>query len=429
VKPARQAGGGEEPTMTEQAGGAAERDLVGAGIVDYEPRVDIARLKRERLERLQAEIGRAELGAALLYDPINIRYATGTRDSSTGYGLRFYYRYALVPREGRVILFGSLPDTLAADPLIDVRGAVTWDYFPCGTHVEEAAGRWAAGLVAALEERGLARERLGIDRLDFSGFEALRTRGIRLADARVPVEKARAIKTEDELTLIRQACAVADVGIAAVREAIRPGVTENELWAIFTATNIRLGGEHTDGRLLCAGGHTNPWYQGASDRMVRDGELVAFDTDMAGPLGYFADVSRTYLCGDRPPTAEQRERYAFAYGFLQEAIPLFRPGMSFPEIAAQAPPVPDKFKANRYVVLAHGAGMSDEWPAISFPDVSWSGFGNDADVLRENMVICVEALVGTEHGRENVKLEEQLIVTARGPEVISFAPHDGRLGG
>ena len=289
--------------MTTETRGLPQRDLVGQQIVDYEPRVDIARLKRERLARLQAQIGKADLGAILLYDPLNIRYATGTRDSSPVYGLRLYYRYALVPREGRVILFGSLPDTLAGDPTLDVRSALTWDFFACGRHVEEAARRWAAHLKAALEERGLAGERLGIDRLDFVGFEALRTHQIRLADARVPVEQARAVKTQDELTLIRQACAVADVGICAIRDAIRPGVTENELWAVFTSTNLRLGGEHTDGRLLCAGGHTHPWYQGASDRLVRDGELVAFDTDMAGPLGYFADVSRTYLCGDRRPTA------------------------------------------------------------------------------------------------------------------------------
>lgn len=415
--------------MTTETTGAHQRDLVGREIVDYEPRVDIARLRRERLARLQTEIGKADLGAVLLYDPVNIRYATGTRDSSPVYGLRLYYRYALVPREGRVILFGSLPDTLAADPTLDVRSALTWDFFPCGRHVEDAARRWAAQLQAALEERGLTRERLGVDRLDFVGFEALRTREIRLADARVPVEKARAIKTPDELTLIRQACAVADVGICAVRDAIRPGVTENELWAIFTATNIRLGGEHTDGRLLAAGGHTHPWYQAASDRLVRDGELVAFDTDMAGPLGYFADVSRTYLCGDRRPTAEQRELYEFAYRFIQESLPLFRPGMSFPEIAEQAPPFPEEFQANRYVVLAHGAGMSDEWPAIYFPDVSWSGFGNDPERLEENMVICVEALVARENGRESVKLEEQLIVTARGPDVISCAPFDWRFVG
>jgi Xaa-Pro aminopeptidase len=415
--------------MAAEPRGVHQLDLVGQQIVDYEQRVEISRLKRERLARLQAQIGKADLGAVLLYDPINIRYATGLRDSSTGYGLRFYYRYALVPREGRVILFAGLADTVVGDPAIDVRAALTWDFFPCGRNVEDAARRWAADLRATLDELGLSRERLGIDRLDLVGVEALRWQQLRLADARVPVEKARAIKTHDEITLIRQACAVADVGICAIRDAIRPGVTENELWAIFTATNIRLGGEYTDGRLLTAGSHTNPWYQAASDRMVQDGELVAFDTDMAGPMGYFADVCRTYLCGQRRPTAKQRELYEFAHRFIQESLPLFRPGISFPEIAAKAPAVPEKYKASRYPVLAHGAGMSDEWPAIYFPDVSWSGFGNDPDLIQENMVICVEALVGQEDWPESVKLEEQLIVTARGPEVISRAPYDWRFVG
>jgi Xaa-Pro aminopeptidase len=295
--------------------------------------------------------------------------------------------------------------------------------------VDEAAHRWAGELRAVVDELGLGRERLGIDRLDFIGFEALRARQLRLADARVPVERARAVKTPDELVLMRQACAVADVAIGALRDAIRPGVTENELWAVVVGTNIRLGGEHTDGRLLAAGRHTNPWYQAASDRLVRDGELVAFDTDMAGPLGYFADVSRTYLCGDRRPTAAQRELYEFAYRFVQESIPLFRVGAGFAEIADKAPAFPDKYKANRYVVLAHGAGMSDEWPAVYFPDMSWSGYGNDPEVLEENMVMCVEALVAEEGRGESVKIEEQLIVTARGPEVISLAPHDWRLVG
>ena len=371
---------------------------------------------------------RADLGAVLLYDPHNIRYATATRDGSAGYGLRFHHRYALVPGEGRVLLFGSLPET-GGDLTLEVRPARTWDFFPCGSHVEEAARQWAADLGAALGDLGLRGQRLGIDRLDFTGFEALRREGHRLADARVPIERARAIKTADELALIRQACAVADTAISEVRQAIRPGRTESELWAIFTATNLRLGGEHSDGRLLTAGRHTNPWYQGATDRLVRDGELVAFDTDMAGPLGYFADVSRTYLCGDRRPTSQQREQYEFAYRFLQETIPLMRSGQSFPEIAARAPAFPERYRANRYVVLAHGAGMSDEWPAIYFPDVSWSGFGNDDDVIREGMVLCVEALVAPAGTGESVKLEDEIIVTADGPEIVSRAAFDWRFVG
>jgi Xaa-Pro dipeptidase len=215
---------------------------VGRESVDYEERVDITRLKHERLAKLRAELGRADLGGVLLYDPVNIRYATGLRDSCAGYGMRFYYRYAFVPREGRALLFGGLGDTLAGDDGLEVRDGQSWDYFTAGRRVDEAVGRWAAELAAVLRERGLGGERVGIDRLDYAGFSALQGQGIELGDARVPIERARAIKTADELTLLRQACAVADVAICAVRDAIRPGVTENELWGIFTGTNIRLGG-------------------------------------------------------------------------------------------------------------------------------------------------------------------------------------------
>ena len=194
----------------------------------------------------------------------------------------------------------------------------------------------------------------------------------------------------------------------------------------MSGANFRYGGEHMDARLLSAGGNTNPWYREASDRIVREGDLVAFDTDMAGPMGYFADVSRTYLCGDKP-TAEQKEAYKVAYDMIQQSLPLFRPGMTFKEIAEKAPPYPEEYKANRYVVLAHGVGMADEWPAIYFVDKSWIGMGNYDGQLEENMVMSVESYAGKEGTREGVKLEEEVIICADGPEIISLAAQDWRL--
>ena len=159
--------------MSTDCGGGSGQDLVGGAIVDYETRVDVARLKRERLARLRREMRVADLAAVLLYDPVNIRYATGSRDGSAGFGLRFYHRYALVPHDGRVILFGSLPELAGEETGIEVRTARTWDFFPCGSHVEEAALRWAAEVTAVLDEWGVRGERVGIDRLDFVGFDAL----------------------------------------------------------------------------------------------------------------------------------------------------------------------------------------------------------------------------------------------------------------
>ena len=414
--------------MGSQVKGLGSRDLVGQNVVDFDERVDIARLRRDRVEKLQAEIARLDLGGLLLLDPLNLRYATGTRYSPV-VNMRWRGKHVLIPREGTPVYFGGED----ADPPV-VSGEfpnkrfTTTEFWTTGTFQVDANRDWAVSIKATLGELGIDGERLGVDRLDAAGFLALLEEGIKVVDGGEAVSMARVIKTEDELALIRQACAIADVALAEVQQAIKPGVTENELFAIMTYTNLRYGGEYMDCKLLAAGGNTNPWLlRESSERIVRPGDLVAIDTDMAGPMGYFADISRTYLCGDGPPNEEQKEAYDLAYDFIQRSLDLFRPGVTFQEFAEAVPPFPDIYKANRYVVIAHGVGMSDEWPAIYWPDSGWSGYGNYDGEFKENMVMTMEASFGREGGREQVKLEEQLIVTANGPEVISQAPYDWRF--
>ncbi|MFQ5873374.1 MAG: M24 family metallopeptidase, partial [Dehalococcoidia bacterium] len=395
---------------------AHERDLVGRHVVDFDERVDVPRLKRERLARVQAEIAKADLGGILLYDPVNIRYATGTRNSGV-FALRALRRHALIPREGTPILFDELSPKASDESAMPRKEQHFWEFFPCGISGQEAVVRWAVNMKGVLCELGIEEERLGIDHLDAMGFEAAKAQGIRLVDGRIPMERARSIKTVDELTLMRQAAAVADVAICEVRDAIRPGVTEDELYSVLAAANHRYGGEHTDGKLLRIGGNTNPWFSDSSDRMARPGDLVAFDIDMAGPMGYFLCVSRTYLCGDGKPSAEQREAYKVAYDFIYETLPLLRPGMAFQEIAERAYAVPEEYKAQRYSLMGHGAGMSDEWPALLHADWKRSGCGNDPGCLEENMVMVLEAYAGKVGGHEGVKLGEQMIITKDGPEI------------
>jgi Xaa-Pro aminopeptidase len=415
-----------------------DRDLVGASIVEYEDRLDVSRLRRERTTRLQGQLKKADLGAVLLFDPVNVGYATRMYPHH-GITNRFYLNYALVPREGKTILFDTLIpehyDLSPADGSFEVRDGLTWDYYPCGEHVRDAARMWAAGVADAMKELGVEGERLGIDRLDFTGMEALREQALVLTDARVPVEQARRIKTQDEIVLIRQACAIGDIAVCAVRDAIRPGVSENELFAIMTYTNLKHGGDHMDCRYLTAGGNTNPWYRGSSDRLVRAGDLVGIDTDLAGPMSYFCDISRTYLCGDTKPTADQLEAYGIAYDFLVGSIPLFRPGVTFDELAESVPKFPAEYVRGRYTAIAHGAGMGDEWPSIYFTDMADTPYGfaagpcisNDAEQLQPGMILCVEALARKADGRESVKLEEQILITEAEPEVLSLAPHEERL--
>ncbi len=144
---------------------------------------------------------------------------------------------------------------------------------------------------------GAGAHRLAVDRTDVHGMEALRDEGFELVEGQRLLELARSVKCPEEIDCMRDSLAVADIAMSRMREALRPGVTENELWAELHHANIAHGGEWIETRLLSSGPRTNPWFQESSDRRIESGELVSFDTDMIGPYGYCADVSRTFLCG------------------------------------------------------------------------------------------------------------------------------------
>ena len=132
--------------------------------------------------------------------------------------------------------------------------------------------------------------------------QALLQRGIEVLDGVMIAEDARVIKSDDEIDCIRWAIAVAELGIAKMKEALRPGVTELQLWGLLNYTNLANAGAWHDGRMLASGDRINPWLQEASTREIQSGDMVGFDTDMIGPNGYFADISRTFHCGPALPT-------------------------------------------------------------------------------------------------------------------------------
>ena len=405
------------------------RDLLGTHVVDYDEVVDVKRLREERLNRLQTQIHNHDLGGLILFNPLNVRYAIGVRANEM-FSLLFKIGYhVLVPREGTPILFRSTGfEPPVIEGTIETRRMHTFEFWEAGDFTYAATLKWAKAIKEALKDKGIAKERIGMDAVDPSTLHALEQQGIRITDALKPMALSRAVKTIDEIALIRQACAVADVACWEVKQALKPGITENELFAVLSHANLKNNGERIDCKLLAAGGNTFNWVKRtATSRMIRPGDLLTFDTDLAGPLGYFGDQSRSYLCGNGKPNAEQLEAYKLAYDWLNKSIPVFQKGATFHEIAQNVPPVPDRYKTNRYPVLAHGAGMCDEWPAIYFPDVSDTGFGNYPGQLEENMVICVESSFGCDGGREQVKLEEQLLITANGPEVLTRGPYDWRF--
>lgn len=241
------------------------------------------------------------------------------------------------------------------------------------------------------------------------------------------MERARAIKSEAELACIRASVQATERGVARLERAIRPGATEAEVWADLHAANIAQDGDYVETRLFNSGSRTNPWFQEASTRVLEDGDLVALDTDVVGPYGYYSDFSRTFLCGDGKPSAEKQELYRLAHEQIQHDIDLLQPGASFREVAEKAWAIPDRFRADRYFGLTHGCGMTGEYPYIlhlqDFEDVGYDG------VIQPNMTLCIESYLGPDGGREGVKLEEQVLVTETGVERLSTYPYDARLLG
>ena len=180
---------------------------------------------------------------------------------------------------------------------------------------------------------GKNEKRLGVDTANILVFDALAKEGIEVGYANAAMEHARSIKSDDEIRAMRASLAVCERGMRRMHDALRPGITEVELWSLLHAENIAGGGEWIECRLLASGPRTNPWFQEASFRPIENGDLVSYDTDMVGPFGYCADLSRALVCGDKPPTAAQKEAYRIAYDKIHFNIDLLRPGMRFEEFA------------------------------------------------------------------------------------------------
>jgi Xaa-Pro aminopeptidase len=191
--------------------------------------------------------------------------------------------------------------------------------------------------------------------------------------------------------------------------------------------NAAEGGEWIETRLLAAGARTNPWFHECGDEVIRAGDMVSFDTDMIGPYGYCADISRSFLCGGARPSSEQRRLYQLAWEQIHVNMDLLKPGLGFRELAERAWRLPASCAANRYSVVVHGVGLCDEYPAVVYLE-DFDAAGYDG-LFEAGMAVCVESYIGEEGGREGVKLEQQVLITETGIEPLSTFPFEDALLG
>ena len=383
-----------------------------------EDEINFDKLRSYRLDRVRKELVKNNLEACILFDPVNVRYALDTVNMSV-YNMHNLTRYCFVPVNGPTILYEYFNCEILSKHLnlIDeIRPAITWDYFSNGDQADNQLLKWIDE-VKDLSKNYFKSKKIAIDVLNGPAVAALNKEGIKVVDAKSILEQARVIKSPDELKCMKAAIEVAEKGVSKMRSELKPGMTEDELWSILHKTNIENGGEWIECRILSSGQRTNPWMQESSNKVIQHGEIVAFDTDMVGPYGYCADISRAFVVGNKFNDS-QKKLYGMALDQINHNSRLIKDGVSFKEFTEKSWVLPEDYYPNRYSVMVHGIGMCDEWPAIRYPNDG----GDRSGTFFKNMTITVESYIGKVGGKEGVKLEQQYLVAENGLELMSHHP-------
>lgn len=396
-------------------GPALEAEWTAAGL--ELPDLDVVRDYRfgRVIDQLQAQ----GYDGLILLDPMNIRYATDSTNMQI-WVMHNPSRYVWIGADRSVIAweFYGCEFLDGHNPLVDeIRPAVGLNYFLTGPRYAERARVWADEMMSVITEHCGPRARIAVDQCPYLCFRHLEDAGVTIGSGQEVMELARLIKCDDEIKAMQCAAHACQATMAEMRAALVPGMTEREVWAMMHAGNIRRAGEWIETQILSSGPRTNPWMQEVSSRVIEDGDLLAYDTDLVGAYGMMVDISRTWLVGDGAPNRLQRTNHDLAREQIVRNSALLTPGRTFRELTFDAWFPPDD-EYLHYCVLFHGVGQCDEYPEVVFPD-SWDVVGFDG-VVKPGMVFTTEAYVGRRDGTgEGVKLEDQFLVTEDGPELLT----------
>jgi Xaa-Pro aminopeptidase len=401
-------------------------DVFGQDAVDWQPRVDFARLRAQRLDRTRAAMREAGVGALLLSLGDNIRYATGSFQGHWKYAP--FIRYCVVPADADPVLFELANidyDAAVLDlPWLEgnIRPATAWRM------TEQAAPdyleRMVTSVAEVLEPLGIRGERLGVDHRDPELVAALERRGYAVVDGQRIMMDARVIKLPDELELLKQGCAIGDACFHRMKyHWLEPGLRERELVGDTARYLFNNGFEHVSQIFCASGGGTNPYRRWFSDKMMRAGDFVIVDINAAGPGGYYIDYVRTLLVGDRA-TQAQRDSYRRCHELLHETLAVLRPGVTTREVAERLPADDDdRLKTVSLVSQGHAIGLS-------LADGRWISRGFSLDhptTLEPNMYFAIETYAADPAHGQAARLEDNIVITETGCERFSLFEYEDAL--
>ena len=385
----------------------------------HEDEINFDRLRSYRLDRVKKELSKRDIGACILFDPVNVRYALDTTNMSI-YNMHNLTRYCFVPVNGPVILYEYFNCEHLAKHLTlidEIRQGITWDYFSVGDQVENQLKKWTGEVENLMNSHCGKNKRLAVDVCNGPGILALNKIGLEIIEGKEILEQARKIKSKEEIQCMKASMEVCEKGVRLMRKELKAGMTEDELWALLHKTNIENSGEWIEGRILSSGPRTNPWMQEASNRIIQQNEIVSFDTDMVGPYGYCADISRAFVEGHKF-NSEQKKIYQMAINHIHHNAELIKPGLSFKEFVTKSWVLPEAYYGNRYPCIVHGIGLCDEWPMVKYP----TEVTDEKGQFEKDMTITVESYIGEVGGAEGVKLEQQYLIKENGLELLSYHP-------
>jgi Xaa-Pro aminopeptidase len=398
----------------------------GLMAVDWEERVNIERLRQERLARVKSALKKSEIGALLCFDMNNIRYITATHIGT--WAMDKLVRFSLLPQDDDPILwdFGSAArHHQLYCPWLGERSRAGISTLRGATHPGSGlAEELAKKIKLELEMRNLQNEPVGVDVIEMPVLFALQAQGLKVVDGQQLMHEVRKIKTQDEITLLNTATMMVDAAYDELYRFMKPGVKENECVGVVSKVLYDLGSEHVEGVNAISGERCSPHPHVYTDRVLRPGDPAFFDI-LHSFNGYRTCYYRTFAIGSASPSMVNA--YKRSRDYMDAAISIVKPGITTADVVKLWPKAQEFGFANEEAAFAlqygHGVGLSIWEKPIFSRLVSL----DHPEVIEEGMVFALETYWPATDGWSAARLEEEVVVTKDGCEVITRFPSEKLL--
>ncbi len=389
---------------------------------DWQYRVDFERLRKDRLQRAREEMTKRNLGALVLFAGANVRYVTGSYQGNWKYNINI--RYVVLPNGGEPVLFETAGSDLQC-AIIDlpwmegrIRPAMTWQWAEGA--VPMMADKMVKTIIEVLDQYGLRKEQIGIDNFDMPALEAFQKSGLKIVNGWPAISAARVVKTRDEIELLKMASSIGDAAMWKIKyEWLKPGVREREIEAKVHEFMLERGCEIIYDIIVASGGNTSPYRRWATDKLIRQGDLVIVDINAVGPSGYFIDFVRCFKVASKM-TSKEIDLYHEVYDSMYAGVENLRPGKTTADVVRPFMKYDDdKYGTVTLQQFAHSIGLT-------LYEGMWMSRAYSLDYpaeIKENMYFAIETFAGHPGLQQTVRLEENVLVTKEGPVVFTQMEH------